>query len=92
MNPLSELRAYLSEHAAICRARRWFGSLFHVGVCQQIVEDVAANELRAASKAHRAELLDIEADRAIQAGDLKRAVALLRTAERDAHDATEILA
>lgn len=92
MNPLAELRAYLSEHAAICRVRRWFGSLFHVGVCQQIVEDVAENEDRARQDAYTAEQLNIEAIRAIDRGDLKSARRLLKKAERADHDATEILA
>lgn len=92
MTPVKELRSYLAHHAAVCRSKRWLGSLFHVGVTELIAEDVAKNEERQAARAHRAELADIEAKRAIEAGDLKRAMADLNRAEQLTHDITESLA
>lgn len=91
MNPLLELQAYLKYHAGVCRVRHWFGSLFHVGVEAQIVEDVAANERAQAARAYKAEQLALEAELALSEGDNRKAVRLLERAANLDHDISEAL-
>lgn len=91
-NPLAELVDYLRTHEGVCRSKRWLGSLFHVGVTLEIAADVAKNEREAAQKAYAAEQLTIEAERAIDCGDLATARRLLKKAEFADHDASELLA
>ncbi len=83
-SPVRELRFYLAGFAVRCRSARWFGALFHVGVCENIVVDVAANEARAARIAQEAE----QADRAAE-DDLQKAKAELLAALRDGIDASD---
>lgn len=67
MNPLAELRTYLASFAARCRAARWLGALFHVGVVEKIAEDVAKTQQDAAQLNYSAEQEDREAAKLVRA-------------------------
>ncbi len=56
-----ELSSHLSGFAERCRAARWFGALFHVGVAQDIVADVVADQAKARVTATEAQNCDLEA-------------------------------
>lgn len=95
--PLAELRQSLSDFAARCRAMNWLGALFRVGVAQDIVKDVEAQQAAIANDAYSAEQSDLEAVKIIEdaARDglsqcdmpaLAKALRLIkRSAERDHH-------
>lgn len=61
MNPAIELSQTLRRLADRCRAARWWGALFHVGVCQDIAADVLAHEKKIRVTAQAAENFDSEA-------------------------------
>ena len=92
MNPLRELRRYLGIFSDRCRQAGWFGALFHVGVIADIEGDVEANERRQRERAHQAEILTAEAQRAYEAGDRERTNRLLHRIQELDHDITEGLA
>lgn len=56
---VKELKDYCGEFATRCRASRWLGALFHVRVCADIADDIAANEAKAARKAYDSEQADL---------------------------------
>lgn len=86
MKPVAELRTYLTGFAARCRAARWYGALFHVGVVEKIAEDVATTETAAAQLNYTAEQEDREAAKLVRAvlADGKVTVAELPTLRRAA--------
>jgi hypothetical protein len=93
--PIAELRQSLSDFATRCRAARWFGALFRVGVAQAIVEDVERQQVEIANKARGAEQADLQAAKileeaarnGLQASDMAavaKAIRLIRlSAKRD---------
>lgn len=60
---LKELREYLTDFSARCRASRWLGALFHVRVCADIAADIEAMKEKAAQRAYDAEQADLLAAR-----------------------------
>lgn len=62
-HPVSELGERLGRFSSRCRSARWFGALFHVGVCQDITEDIKAHEESVRQDAFKAETYDNEAIR-----------------------------
>lgn len=66
MKPLAELKVYLAETATRCRAMRWLGPLFCVGVTQDIVADVERDQLQIVRNAETAERADLEAAQIIE--------------------------
>jgi TorA maturation chaperone TorD len=103
MNPLAELRAYLASFAARCRAARWLGALFHCGVIEKIVADVAQTEADAAQLNYSAEQEDREAAKIVRAAladgkvtpdelpSLRRAVRLIDASAAHDRAASELL-
>jgi hypothetical protein len=73
---VKELKDYCGEFATRCRASRWLGALFHVRVCSDIADDIAANEAKAARKAYDSEQADLlaakELDAALADGQLDK--------------------
>lgn len=65
--PLCELRDSLSGFSARCRAARWYGALFRVGVAQDIVADDTKALNRISRAAYSAEQDDLEAVKIIKA-------------------------
>lgn len=65
-NPVTELNTQLAGLSLRCRARRWFGALFHVGVSQDIAADIVREERRKVDLAYAAEQADLEAVKDIQ--------------------------
>lgn len=61
MSATTELRSYLGTFAARCRAARWLGALFHVGVVSDIAAEVAETTEAAARISYTAEQEDREA-------------------------------
>lgn len=61
INPVAELLGHLARFSDRCRASRWFGALFHVGVAQDIVADIAKQQDQIRDAAHAAETYDLEA-------------------------------
>lgn len=64
---VTELKGYCVEFATRCRASRWLGALFHVRVCSDIADDIAANEAKAARKAYDSEQADLLAIKELHA-------------------------
>jgi hypothetical protein len=67
ISPLAELRQSLGEFAARCRAQRWFGALFRVGVAQEIVADVAKDYEFTARESAIAAAEDVAAEKELTA-------------------------
>lgn len=82
VSPIGELRAYLVGFAARCRAARWFGAVFHVGVISDIAADVQAAERRAADAGYAIEQSELIAAAEIRAFEADRDEAHLRRAAR----------
>jgi hypothetical protein len=91
MNPLRELRAYLQAFRARCIRARWLAALFHLDVVSDIEKEVEQNEHKQAAMAHRAEVLDLEAGKALECGDINTAKRLLKRSAEIDHDITEAL-
>lgn len=58
---VSELSSHLTRLADRCRTARWFGALFHVGVAQDIVADVASDQAKIRATVTEAQNCDLEA-------------------------------
>lgn len=58
---VTELAGHLSRFADRCRAARWFGPLFHVGVAQDIAADVASDHSKIRETVTEAQNFDLEA-------------------------------
>jgi hypothetical protein len=58
---VSELTGHLARFSDRCRTARWFGPLFHVGVAQDIVADVAADQAKIRATVTEAQNFDLEA-------------------------------
>lgn len=92
---VKELSDALCAFAKQCRAARWLGALFHIHIATDIVNDIAANEAKAAQAAYTAEQADLEAMKDLHAAladgldasdvpAVKRALAnLKRSADHD---------
>lgn len=102
-SPLAELRTWLADTAARCRAQKWFGALFLTNVASDIVADVVKNEEAAARDAYSAEQSDLEAVRILDeaAADglsnsdmaaVAKAVRLIRRSAQKDHAVSERLA
>lgn len=65
--PLTELKDWITDSLARCRAQRWFGAAFRFDVAQDIVADVARSEAAAGRNAYSAQQEDLEAEKEIAA-------------------------
>ena len=65
-NPLKEVAAWLVDFTARCRAKRWVGALFWVGVTEDIVSDVVRIQRTVSAAAYAAEQEDLEAAKLIE--------------------------
>lgn len=86
-NAINELRGQLSTFALTCRARRWFGALFHLRITRAIANDIVREQRAQAETAFSAEQADLAAAQIIEQvtrdGKVTRSeLSLLRKARR----------
>lgn len=102
MNALIRLRRYNEAFAKRCFSARWFAAAFHVGVEKHLIDDVADAHRAIVDATYKAETLDREAVKLLDAvladgtvtieeiGALRKARTMVQKSAEVDHDAGEL--
>lgn len=101
VTPLTELRDFISESLARCRAKGWLGAAFRFNVAQDIATDLGKDLATVEREAHAAEVEDLEAAKILETAArdglsqsdipaVARAIRLIRRSAKRDHEIMEV--